>query len=80
MNKILSTVVAALVAVSFATIVFAEDAPYSEHRDAAPGGEMRRDEPRRDEVKPMEKQNKRKKYHKHKKHKKQIREEEQHHQ
>jgi Ni/Co efflux regulator RcnB len=80
MKKILSTVVAALVAVSFATIVFAEDAPYSEHRDAAPGGEMRRDEPRRDEVKPMEKQNKRKKYHKHKKHKKQIREEEQHHQ
>ena len=81
MKKILSTVVAALVAVSFATIVFAEDAaPYSEHRDATPGGEMRRDEPRRDEVKPMEKQNKRKKHHKQKKHKKQIREEEQHHQ
>ena len=80
MKKILSTIVAALVAVSFAAIVFAEDAPYSEHRDAAPGGEMRRDEPRRDEVKPMEKQNMRKKHHKHKKHKKQIREEEQHHQ
>jgi Ni/Co efflux regulator RcnB len=80
MKKILSTVVAALVAVSFAAIVFAEDAPYSEHRDAAPGGEMRRDEPRRDEVKPMEKQNKRKKHHKQKKHKKQIKEEEQHRQ
>jgi Ni/Co efflux regulator RcnB len=80
MKKILSTVVAALVAVSFAAIVFAEDAPYSEHRDAAPGGEMRRDEPRRDEVKPMEKQIKRKKHHKQKKQKKVIREEEQHHQ
>ena len=80
MKKILSTVVAALVAVSFAAIVFAEDAPYSEHRDAAPGGEMRMDEPRRDEVKPMEKQIKRKKHHKQKKQKKVIREEEQHHQ
>jgi Ni/Co efflux regulator RcnB len=79
MKMILSTVVAALVAISFATIVFAEDAPYSEHRDTAPA-EIRRDEPRRDEVKPMEKQNKRKKHHKQKKHKKQIIEEEQHHQ
>ena len=81
MKKILSTVVAVLVAVSFAAIVFAEDsAPHSEHRDAAPGGEMRRDEPRKDEVKPMEKQNKRKKHRKQKKQKKQNREEEQHHQ
>jgi Spy/CpxP family protein refolding chaperone len=79
MKKILSTVVAALVAVSFTAIVFAEDAPYSEHRDVAPGGEMRRDEPRRDEVKPMKKQNKWKKHHKQKKQKKQIREEEQYH-
>jgi len=79
MKKILSTIVAALVAVSFAAVVFAEDAPYSEHRDA-PAGEMRRDEPRRDEVKPMEKQIKRKKHHKQKKHKKQIRKEEQHQQ
>jgi hypothetical protein len=79
MKKILSTVVAALVAVSFAAIVFAEDAPYSEHRDTAPA-EMRRDEPRRDEVKPMEKKIKRKKHHKQKKQQKQIREEEQHHQ
>jgi hypothetical protein len=79
MKKFLSTVVAALVAVSFAAIVFAEDAPYSEHRDSAPG-EMRRDEPRRDEVKPMEKKIKHKKHHKQKKQKKQIREEEQHHQ
>ena len=79
MKKILSTVVAALVAVSFAAIVFAEDAPYSEHRDTAPA-EMRRDEPRRDEVKPMEKKIKRKKHHKQKKQKKEIREEEQHHQ
>ena len=80
MKKILSTIVAALVAVSFGAIVFAEDAPYSEHRDAAPAGEMRREEPRRDEVKPMEKQIKRKKHHKQKKHKKQIRKEEQHQQ
>jgi Ni/Co efflux regulator RcnB len=80
MKKILSTIVAALVAVSFAAIVFAEDAPYSEHRDAAPSGDMRRDEPRRDEVKPMEKQIKRKKHHKQKKQKKQIRKEEQHQQ
>ena len=81
MKKILSTIVAALVAVSFTSIVFADDAPYSEHRDTAPA-EMRRDEPRRDEqrrdeVKPMEKQNKQKKHHKQKKHKKQIRNEEQ---
>jgi len=80
MKKLLATIVAALVAVSFAAIVFADDAPYSEHRDAAPSGEMRRDEPRRDEVKPMEKQIKRKKHHKQKKHKKQIRKEEQHQQ
>ena len=76
MKKILSTIVVALVTVSFAAVVFAEDAPYSEHRDA-PAGEMRRDEPRRDEVKPMEKQIKRKKHHKQKKHKKQIRKDEQ---
>ena len=79
MKKIVSTVVSVLAAVSFAAIVLAEDAPYSGNRDAAPGGEMRRDEPRRDEAKPMEKQNKRKKHHKHKKHKKQIREEQQQH-
>jgi Ni/Co efflux regulator RcnB len=79
MKKILSTIVAALVAVSFASIVFAEDAPYSEHRDTAPA-EMRRDEPRRDEPRPMEKQIKRKKHNKQKKHKKQIRHEEQHQQ
>lgn len=79
MKKILSTTIAALVAVSFAAIVFAEDAPYSEHRDAAPA-EMRRDEPRRDEGKPVEKQNKQKKHHKQKKHKKQVRKEEQRHQ
>jgi Ni/Co efflux regulator RcnB len=80
MKKILSTVVAALVAVSFAAIVFAEDAPYSEHRDTAPAEIIRKDEPRRDEVKPMEKKIKRKKHHKQIKQKKQIREEEQHHQ
>jgi hypothetical protein len=79
MKKTLSTVVAALVAVSFASIVFSEDAPYSEHRDTAPA-EMRRDEPRRDEVKPMEKKMKQKKHHKQKKQKKQIREEERQHQ
>jgi Ni/Co efflux regulator RcnB len=79
MKKILSTIVATLVAVSFAAIVFAEDAPYSEHRDTAPA-EMRRDEPRRDEVKPMEKQIKRKKHNKQKKHKKQIKQEERHQQ
>ena len=80
MKKILSTIVAALVAGSFAAIVFAEDAPYSEHRDAAPAGEMRRDEPRRDEVKPIVKHKKQKKHHRQTKQKKQIREEEQHQQ
>jgi hypothetical protein len=35
-------------------VVFAEDVPLSEDRHA-PAPEMRRDEPRRDEVKPMEK-------------------------
>jgi Ni/Co efflux regulator RcnB len=84
MKKILSTIVAALVAVSFAAIVFAEEPPYSEHRDTAPAemrrDEPRRDEPRRDEVKPMEKHKKQKKHHKQKKHKEQIRKEEQHQQ
>jgi Ni/Co efflux regulator RcnB len=79
MKKILSTIVAALVAVSFTSIVFADDAPYSEHRDTAPA-EMRKDEPRREEVKPMEKHYKQKKHHQQKKHKKQIRKEEQHQQ
>jgi Ni/Co efflux regulator RcnB len=78
MKKILSTIVAALVAVSFAAVVFAEDSSYSERRDAAPSGEMRRDEPRRDEVKPMEQHKKLKKHHRQTKHKKQIRKEEQH--
>jgi len=76
MKKILSTIVAALVAVSFGAIVFAEEAPYAEHRDA-PSGEMRRDEPRRDEVKPMH-HKKMKKHHRKTMHKKQIREEDQH--
>ena len=76
MKKILTTVVAAFVAVSFAAIVFAEDAPYSEHRDTAPA-EMRRDEPRREDVKPMENHKKHKKHHRQKKHKEQIRKEEQ---
>jgi len=85
MKKILSTIVAALVALSFAAIVLAEDAPYSEHRDAAPGAEMRKDEMRRDEikrdeVKPMEKHNKRKKHHRQQKQKKQFKKEEQHQQ
>jgi Ni/Co efflux regulator RcnB len=79
MKKILSTVVAALVALSFAVIVFAEEGPYSEHRDAAPA-EMRRDEMKRDEVKPMEKHNKRKKHHRQQKQKKQFKKEEQHQQ
>jgi Ni/Co efflux regulator RcnB len=70
MKKILSTIVAALVAVSFAAVVFAEDVPYSERRDA-PAPEMRRDEPRRDEVKPMKKQKKQKKHHRQKKQKEQ---------
>ena len=84
LKKILSTIVAALVAVSFTSIVFADDAPYSEHRDTAPAemrkDEPRKDEPRRDEVKPMEKHYKQKKHHRQKKHKKQIRKEEQHQQ
>ena len=79
-KKILSTIVTALVAVSFATIVFAEDAPYSEHRDAAPAGELRKDELRRDEVKPMVKHKKQKKHHRQTKQEKQIRKEEQHQQ
>jgi Ni/Co efflux regulator RcnB len=79
MKKNLSTVVVALVAVSFTSIVFAEDAPYSEHRDTAPA-ELRKDEPRREEVKPMEKHYKQKKHHQQKKHKKQIRKEEHHQQ
>ena len=78
MKKILSTIVAALVAVSFAAVVFAEDASYSGRRDAAPPGEMRRDEPRREEVKPMEQHKKQKKHHRQTKHKKQVRKEEQH--
>jgi len=78
MKKILSTIVAALVAVSFTSIVFADDAPYSEHRDTAPA-EMRKDEPRRDEVKPM-KHYKQKKHHRQKKQKKEIRKDEQHQQ
>lgn len=80
MKKILSTTIAALVALSFAGIVFAEDGPYSEHRDTAPAGEMRRDEPRRDEMKPMETHKKVKKHRQQKKHKKQVRQEEQRHQ
>jgi Ni/Co efflux regulator RcnB len=79
MEKILSIIVAALVAVSFTSIVFADEAPYSEHRDAAPA-EMRKDEPRREEVKPMEKHYKQKKHHQQKRHKKRIRKEEQHQQ
>ena len=78
MKKILSTIVATLVAVSFASVVFAEDASYSERRDAAPAGEMRRDEPRRDEVKPMEQHKKLKKHHRQTNHKKRIKKEEQH--
>ena len=70
MKKILLTIVAALVAVSFTAVVFAEDVPHSEHRDA-PAPEMRREEPRRDEVKPMEKQKKQKKQKKHHRQKKQ---------
>ena len=76
MKKILSITVAALVATSFSAVLFAEEVPYSEHRDAAPVGEMRRDESRRDEVKPMVQHKKQKKHHRLKKHKKQIRAEE----
>ena len=78
MKKILSTIVAALAAISFAAVVFAEDVPYSEHREGVPAGEMRRDEPRRDEVRPMEKHHKLKKHHKKKRHEEHIKKEEQH--
>jgi len=77
MKKILSTIVAALVTLSFSAIVFAEDVPYSERRDA-PAPEMRRDEPRRDEVRPREKQKKQKKHHRLKKQKEQRNTEEHH--
>jgi hypothetical protein len=48
MKKIMSTIVAALVAVSFAGIVFAEDVPNSDHQLTAPA------EVRRAEAMPME--------------------------
>jgi uncharacterized protein YxeA len=78
MKKILSTIVAALVAVSFAAIVFAEDVPHSEHEGAAQGAEGRREEIKRQEAKPMQKHNKPIKHRRQIKHKKPIRKHEQH--
>jgi Ni/Co efflux regulator RcnB len=67
MKKIISTIVAALVAVSFAGIVFAQEAPAPAAAPAAPAapaaGEMKKEE-----AKPMKKHRKHKKHHK--KHKK----------
>jgi uncharacterized protein YxeA len=75
MKKIMSTIVAALVAVSFAGIVFAEDVPNSDHQLTAPA-EVRRAEARRDEVKPTEHHMKQKKHHRQKKQNHKIRNQE----
>jgi len=62
MKKILSTIVAALVAVSFAAIVSASNVPTSEPSTATPAVEMRK------ESKPMKKHLKHRKLHRHRKH------------
>ena len=65
MKKVLSTIVASLVAVSFAGIVFAQEAP-APAPDAAPAaGEMKKEE-----AKPMKHHKKHKRHHK--KHKKEV--------
>ena len=46
MIKILSAIAAALAAISFAAVVFAEDVPHSEHEGAAPRAEMKTEEAR----------------------------------
>lgn len=57
MQKVLSTIVAALVAVSFSAIVFAADAPTPAGAPAAPAaGEMKKEE-----AKPVKKHKKHKK-------------------
>lgn len=73
MKKILSTIVAALVAVSFASVVFAYEGSYSEHDRDARGTEIRREN-----AKPMNKHYKPIKHRKQIKFKKQIRMQEQH--
>jgi nitrate reductase cytochrome c-type subunit len=63
MKKVLSTIVAALVAVSFAGIVFAQEAPAPAPAPAPAAGEMKKEE-----AKPMKKHKRHKRHHK--KHKK----------
>ena len=61
MKKVLSTIVAALVALSFASFAFAADANYPEHSGAAEAAKM--NQPEAKPVKPQHKHSK--KHHKH---------------
>src|ERR1035437_3678452 len=63
MKKILSTIVATLVAVSFATVAFAADVPTTEPATDAPAAEMKQDE-----AKPMKKHHKHHRHHRHHRH------------